>query len=168
MQTSRRAFLLGLAVSPSWMAGARAGPVREIGWNELLPPGVPYSEIIGEGDLDERNDTWLPAFDRNAMKFNEALDGARIRIPGFVLPLETDGTGVTEFILTPYVGACIHVPPPPPNQLVFATMKTPWRADAMWEPVWVTGVIRVNPIRTNLAEIGYELEVGEIETYAPI
>ena len=47
------------------------------------------------------------------------LNGAQVRIPGYVLPLEFEGTRVREFLLVPYVGACIHVPAPPPNQMVF-------------------------------------------------
>ena len=35
-------------------------------------------------------------------------------------PLEEDSEGpVLEFFLVPYVGACIQVPPPPPNQIVY-------------------------------------------------
>ena len=88
---------------------------KEITWDDLIPPGVPYSEIIGEGDVDEENDTWRPIFDANATKLNKALHGAYIRMPGFIIPLELDADGVIEFVLVPYVGACIHVPPPPPN-----------------------------------------------------
>lgn len=167
MNTTRRAAMFGLA-SVSLLCARRpalAAPVREITWEDLIPTGVPYPEIVGDGNLDEQSDTWLPEFDENATKFNLSLDGTRIKMPGYMLPLETGGTGITEFILTPYVGACIHVPPPPPNQLVFATTKTPWPSESMWDAIWVTGTIKVNPISTNLAEIGYEIEVDEIELY---
>lgn len=167
MQMTRRTALLGLAgapmgisLSPVWAAAP-----REITWEDLIPAGVPYSEIIGEGSYDEVNDTWLPDFDGNAYKFVDALDGARIRMPGYMLALETGGMGVTQFILTPYVGACIHVPPPPPNQLVFVTSVRPWRSEGMFEAVWVTGTIKVNHISTNLAEIGYDMVADEIEPY---
>lgn len=167
MHTSRRAAILGLASASLLYAPhpALAVPVREITWDDLIPTGVPYSEIVGEGEYDEQNDTWLPNFDQNAFKFVESLNGLTIKMPGYMLPLETGGSGVTEFILTPYVGACIHVPPPPPNQLVFVTTARPWPAESMFEAVWVTGTIRVNPIRTNLAEIGYDMTADEIEVY---
>lgn len=167
MHTTRRAALLGLASLPAtlWHHPAFATPFREITWEELIPAGVPYSEIVGEGDYDEQNDTWLPDFDDNAFKFVDGLNGTRIRMPGYMLPLETGGQGVTEFILTPYVGACIHVPPPPPNQLVFVTSTRPWPSEAMFDAIWVTGTIRVSPISTNLAEIGYDMVADEIEAY---
>ncbi len=167
MHTSRRTAMLGLAGFPItlWNRPAWAAQFREIAWEDLIPSGVPYSEIVGEGSFDEQNDTWLPDFDGNAYKFVEALNGTRIRMPGYMLPLETDGRGVTEFILTPYVGACIHVPPPPPNQLVFVTSGQPWPSEAIFDAIWVTGTIRVNPISTNLAEIGYDMVADEIEAY---
>ena len=111
----------GFAASPS-----------EISWDDLIPPGVPYSEIIGEGELDQINDTWNPIYDANATKLNEALNDTYIKMPGFIVPLEMGSSGVTEFILVPYVGACIHTPPPPPNQLVFVTAKEPWPNDLLW------------------------------------
>ncbi len=142
-----------------------AGTPLEIGWNDLIPPGVPYAEIIGEGELDEINDTWSPIFDANATKLNEKLDGALIRMPGFIIPLEIGTKGVTDFILVPYVGACIHVPPPPPNQLVLATAKTPWPSDGLWDPVWVVGTMHTRLQSTELAQTGYALSVETMEIY---
>lgn len=78
---------------------------------------------------------------------------------------ESGKKGVSEFILVPYVGACIHVPPPPPNQLVFATTTRPWPSDSLWDAIWVTGTMSTNLISTNLGDIGYELDVTEIEIY---
>ena len=135
MPMTRRLLLASLAATPLGARSARAASAREIGWEELIPEGVPYSEIVGEGEYDENNDTWLPVFDANAYKFVAALDGARIRMPGYVLPIDVGSEGVTSFILTPYVGACIHVPPPPANQLVFVTTRTPWPSDAMWDAI---------------------------------
>ena len=145
----RRAAALGLAgvALPRMALGATA---REITWDDLIPPGVPYSEIIGEGELDEANDTWNPIYDANATKLNEALDGALIRMPGFIIPLELGAEGVTSFLLVPYVGACIHTPPPPPNQLVIVSSKVPWPSDQLWDPVWVTGVMHTQLQSTEL------------------
>jgi hypothetical protein len=144
---------------------AFASAPLEIGWSDLIPPGVPYAEIIGEGDLDEVNDTWAPIFDENATKLNEALDGKLIRMPGFILPIELGSAGVTDFILVPYIGACIHVPPPPPNQLVFAQTKEPWPGDELWTPVWVVGTMYTRLQTTELAETGYALQVENMEVY---
>lgn len=149
-----------LVVSP-----ALAKAPLEIGWEDLIPPGLPYSEIIGEGDMDEANDTWSPIFDANATKLNEQLDGALIRMPGFIIPLEIGTGGVTDFILVPYIGACIHTPPPPPNQLVLAKTQKPWPSDQLWDAVWVVGTMRTKLQSTKIAQTGYALSIQSMEIY---
>lgn len=167
MKITRRHVLgtSAAAASTLLMHPARASAAKEIMWEDLIPPGVPYSEIIGEGDLDLEADTWAPIFDENGVKLNEALDGALIRMPGFIIPLEFGAEGVTEFVLVPYVGACIHVPPPPPNQLVFARSETPWPSDQLWDAVWVEGTMRTELQTTEIAQTGYSLTATFIETY---
>ena len=157
------ALLLFCLVIPQAL---QAAPPLEISWDDLIPPGVPYAEIIGDGALDIENDYWRnPVYDANATKLNEELDGAYIRIPGFIIPLELEATGVTEFVLVPYLGACIHVPPPPPNQLVFVRTTTPWPSDDLWSPVWVIGKMSTELMTTEVAETGYALQAENIEVY---
>jgi hypothetical protein len=165
MQMTRRMVFSGLAALPvlALAPPVAARSAKQIGWSELIPEGVPVAEIIGEGALDVANDIWLPVFDENADRFVTALNWTRVRMPGYMLPLQTSGNGVTKFI--PYAGACVHVPPPPPNQLVFVTSKRPWNARTMFEPVWVTGTIKIDPISTNLAEIGYSMQADLVEIY---
>ncbi|WP_179379580.1 DUF3299 domain-containing protein [Jannaschia marina] len=167
MNTSRRSILaLGAAtLSLPLLPHAARAAAREIGWEDLIPPGVPYSEIIGEGEIDEAADTWNPVFDENATKLNDALNGEMIRMPGYIIPLEQSAEGVTEFLLVPYVGACIHVPPPPANQLVVVNAETPWPSDNLWEAVWVTGEMRTSLQETELAQTGYALRATEMEIY---
>ncbi len=162
--TRRHMIASGLASSVAATPAFAKKPL-EIGWDDLIPPGVPYSEIIGEGEMNEAADTWRPIFDANATKLNEKLDGAVIRMPGYIIPLEVGAKGVTDFILVPYVGACIHVPPPPPNQLVLARTKNPWPSDQLWEAVWVIGTMRTKLNSTDLAETGYTLWVHSMEVY---
>ncbi len=144
---------------------AFANAAREITWDDLIPPGLPYSEIIGEGEMDEQNDNWRPIFDSNATKLNPLLDDAYIRMPGYIIPIDISTDGVTSFVLVPYVGACLHTPPPPPNQLVFVTAKTPWPSDDLWEAVWVTGQMQHQLQSTEVAETGYALTADKMETY---
>ena len=153
--------LAGVAIPRSSFA---ATP-REITWDDLIPPGVPYAEIIGEGDLNETTDTWRPIFDANATKLNPALHGAYVRLPGFVIPLEQGADGVTEFVLVPYVGACIHTPPPPPNQLVLVRTIDPWPSEGLWEPVWVQGRMSTQLMSTAVAETGYAMTADNIQVY---
>ena len=81
----------------------------------------------------------------------EDLDGREIKIPGYALPLETSDTAVTEFLLVPYVGACIHVPPPPPNQIVHVRYDEGFESEGLFTPVWVTGRISTRPQSLSLS-----------------
>ena len=63
------------------------------------------------------------------------------------------------------MGACIHTPPPPPNQLVFVTTKTPWPNTDLWEAVWVTGQMKNEIQSKEIAETGYILEADEMEVF---
>lgn len=164
MLNRRTAMMLmsGAAVAPKI---ALAKTAREITWDDLLPPGLPYSEIIGEGEMDEVNDTWNPIYDANGVKLNEDLNGAYIKMPGFIIPFDVSAEGVTNFMLVPYVGACIHTPPPPANQLVMVNATQPWPGDQLWDPVWVTGVLRTQLQSTNLGQTGYSITADAMEIY---
>ena len=103
------------------------------------------------------------------------LDGKSVRIPGYLLPLEVSGSKVTEFLLVPYVGACIHVPPPPRNQIVY--VKSPpgkgYTSEDLFDPVWVSGVISAQPLVKDLylidgpadINIGYSMQATRVEPY---
>lgn len=165
MHISRRNMIATALASAALPRTLLAQTPFEITWEELLPPGLPYSEIIGEGEMDELNDTWRPIFDENATKLNPKFDGAYIKMPGYIIPIDLSTDGVTSFVLVPYVGACIHTPPPPPNQLVFVTTDTPWPSDDLWEAVWVTGHIQHEIQSTEVAETGYVLKADAMEVY---
>ena len=163
--TRRQLLVLGL-VGFLIPRVVHADTPREITWDDLIPPGVPYAEIIGEGDLDRESDYWRnPVYDENATRLNEELNGAYIRRPGFIVPIELGADGVTEFVLVPYLGACIHTPPPPANQLVFVRSAKPWPSDELWNPVWVVGRMSTQLTSTEVAETGYALEAEVIEVY---
>ena len=162
---NRRSALMLLSGALATPKTALAATPREITWDDLLPVGVPYSEIIGEGELDEVNDTWNPIYDENATKLNESLNGSYIKMPGFIIPFDIGVKGVTEFMLVPYTGACIHMPPPPANQLVMVNAKTPWRSDDLWNPVWVIGMMRMQLQSTDLGQTGYAIVADQMEVY---
>jgi hypothetical protein len=102
------------------------------------------------------------------------LNGRLVRMPGYLLPLEIIGAKVTEFLLVPYIGACIHVPPPPPNQIVYVKIiKKAYRHKGLYDPVWVTGKMSVKSMTRDLylvdgsadVSIGYALEAWQVEPY---
>ncbi len=105
---------------------------------------------------------------------NAALDGAIVRLPGYVLPLEITGKQVTEFLLVPWVGACIHTPPPPANQIVHVKAETPFElTGGMFMPVWVTGRMSTGTLKKALTmidgssdiDVGYALRASRVEPY---
>lgn len=161
--TRRHAIVLGAsALACPAVAKTKA---EEIQWEDLIPPGVPYSEIIGEGDMDVQNDTWAPIYDENGTKLNAALDGRRVKMPGYIVPFDMTADGVKDFILAPYLGACIHVPPPPANQLVLVSANEVWPAEKMLDAVWVSGLMRIQLQSTELGQTGYGITDAELELY---
>ena len=78
------------------------------------------------------------------------LDGKLLALSGFVLPLEYQDKKVTEFLLVPWVGACIHTPPPPPNQIVHVLVKLPFKSKGLFEAVTVTGVMKISRLKKEL------------------
>jgi len=155
-------LMSGAAVAPQ---AAIAATPREVMWEDLIPPGVAYSQIIGEGEIDLVNDTWNPIYDANGIKLNQDLNGAYIKMPGFIIPFEVSSAGVTHFMLVPYVGACIHTPPPPANQLVMVNSAQPWPGDQLWDAVWVTGTMRTQLQSTDLGQTGYAITADAMEVY---
>ena len=108
-----------------------------------------------------------------ASTVNPALDGKVIRIPGYVLPLEFSGTKVTEFLLVPWVGACIHTPPPEPNQIVYVKPDKAFDIRRMFDAVWVTGRIAAAGSKRSVEivdgsadiDVGYSLRASVVEPY---
>ena len=104
---------------------------------------------------------------------NSALDGQVIRMPGYLLPLEFSGRLVSEFLLVPWVGACIHTPPPPPNQIVYVKADKPFEFSGLFTPVWVTGQMAASSSRKSLylidgtadIDVGYSLRASQVEPY---
>lgn len=111
---------------------------------------------------------------RNKMTVR-ALDGKLVRIPGYALPLEHAGTGVTEMLLVPYVGACIHVPPPPANQTLYVKLNQSYKSDDLFEPVWITGRMKIRATNKSLTfvdgtagvDTAYTVEDVTVTPYRP-
>ena len=91
------------------------------------------------------------------------LNGKRVRIGGYVVPLDFDATKVTEFLLVPFVGACIHVPPPPANQIIYVKSAQGITLKGEFDPVYVTGTLTTEGQFTGLAETGYSIVAEAVE-----
>jgi hypothetical protein len=99
----------------------------------------------------------------SAVEYRTDLAGAEVKIAGYLLPLELEGAKVTNFLLVPFVGACIHVPPPPANQLVLVDFPSGFSSTGLWQPVAVTGILTLSGVSTDLAEIGYSITATGVE-----
>ena len=93
------------------------------------------------------------------------LDGKVVKIPGFVVPLEGSSDTTKEFLLVPYFGACIHVPPPPPNQIVYVKFPDGVPIDNIYDAVWVTGTLATQVWEGDLATVGYTMQGIEVTPY---
>lgn len=163
-------------LAPGGPARAAQDEARQLGWEDLTPadwdPRAAIESLGGEElqsltDDSNRAGELLEAYReaaRSAPVVGE-LDGQRIRIPGYIVPLEFDHLVVSEFLLVPYFGACIHVPPPPANQIVYVTTETSFPTTKVFKPVWVTGVIRTLAYFNEVGDAGYRMHAMNIELY---
>ncbi len=161
----RRSVLAGLAATALLPRGAVADEVISLGWNDLLPEGKTYIPNGLRGLID--HDVPPISVQQPASSgVRSEWSGSLVRLPGFVVPIDHRGTGLVAFLLVPYVGACIHVPPPPANQLVFVTTEEPFESAGLFEAVTVTGRFGVSSLSTYLADVGYALSATRIERYS--
>jgi hypothetical protein len=148
-------------------------PVRTLEWDELMPADFQPGALFEGVDLASLADDDPKALELmaklreiwDAAPVVEALNGAQIRLPGFAIPLETDGQSARQFLLVPYYGACIHVPPPPANQTVLVEAPGGASIQRVFDAVWVTGRLAVEPVKTDLAKAGYTLIATQVEPY---
>lgn len=93
----------------------------------------------------------------------KGFDGKQVKIPGFMVPLEDNQKQVTEFLLVPSPQACVHVPPPPPNQMIHVVMEkgTP----VAWEPIWIYGEFNIHSKRSMYGESSFTMKGLKVEAY---
>lgn len=171
---------LGFAAPSS--APVVAAAARALKWVELIPKNVPAppdksktffggSTALKDGGpppppLAEGNFMSVkrrqPGSDRPPAVVPE-LDGQDVSIGGYVVPLDFDATTVKEFLLVPFVGACIHVPPPPANQIIYVKSEKGFEIGGAFDPVTVTGRIKTVTAFTGLADAGYTIEASSVE-----
>ena len=161
--------LLMMVALPLW-----AAEPRDLAWSEMIPPDAPpeVPNMTPLHDLSKMSDA-LAAESAPAAKQDmpnapvvRALDGQQIRLPGYIVPLEVSEEGrTTDFLLVPYFGACIHVPPPPSNQIVHVKSELGVKLDELYQPYWVEGPMQVKPSTSELADAGYQMEAQKIYVY---
>jgi hypothetical protein len=142
-------------------------------WDDLLPPdwdpmnafkGVNLAKL---SDADPRATEALAKMRQawDAAPVNHAMDGQNIRIPGFVVSLDGGPNELREFLLVPYFGACIHVPPPPANQIIHVMPDKPVKGVKNMDAVWVVGKLTIGRSDTPMGNSGYQLQAHEVFPY---
>jgi hypothetical protein len=148
---------------------------RDTRWPELLPEDWnPYRQVrkLREGmesmtDNDPRaiemlknlRETW------NNAPINAAMDGADVRIPGYVVPLEESKGGIKEFLLVPYFGACIHTPPPPSNQIIHVLADRPIEGLHAMDTVWISGTLKADRSDSVMGASSYRMQAARVTPY---
>ena len=156
----------------------KAGPggYTELRWDDLVPKGwdpmkglreqgVSNPNVLVDGDpktqalMNLMRESWDNA------PTESTLDGSRIKLPGYLVPLEETAAGLAEFLLVPYFGACIHTPPPPANQIVLVVPAKPVGGFRSMDTVWVRGVLKTARVNSPMGSAGYRLEAALVEAY---
>lgn len=135
--------------------------------DEMRKQGIDPDKLVREYKI------WQLQVEERNKHVVKGLDGKQVKIAGYLLPLEYSDKGEKEFLLVPYVGACIHSPAPPPNQIVFVELNQSFKPDDLYVAVWVTGTMRTKISSKALSyvdgsadiPVGYTLEAKTIEVY---
>lgn len=158
---------------PAASAPARNGGFATIEWDALMPTGwdpmkdMPMSRLSRLNDGDPKAQSALDELKRAWAKspIRPDLDGKPIRIAGFVVPLEGTAQSLTEFLLVPYFGACIHVPPPPSNQIIHIKSSKPLSGVRSMDAIWVSGTLHTAITDTAMGTSGYRLDLVSSAPY---
>ncbi len=168
--------LPALAQTPAKPSANSAG-YTEIRWDDLVPKGWDPMKLMKEknagggmaalqdGDpkavalMQQLREVWDNA------PTEPQLDSTRVKLPGYLVPLDEVAAGHTEFLLVPYFGACIHTPPPPANQIVLVVPAKPAAGFRSMDTVWVSGVLKTVRNNSPMGSSGYRLEAALVERY---
>lgn len=152
--------LLLLAATPSMAAD---GAVRELDWLELMPKDEVDSLMDTPAVTHEGSFKQVQTGSFRAIK---ELNGLKVKIAGYIVPVEVDGDSqMSEFFIVPYFGACIHVPPPPPNQIILARLAKPIPVTEIYDAYWIEGTLNVEQIKNDIAASAYTLTTTRVSLW---
>ncbi|MFY8326837.1 DUF3299 domain-containing protein [Pseudoalteromonas sp. ZZD1] len=175
-------FLISLS---SYANGNQPVSYQQLEWTQLMPaddldallnpPESLYDiedgseqddlDVFKQGDVEDPETTrYLQAL--SSSKVIAEFDQKAIRIPGFIVPLTSNAEqNVTEFFIVPYFGACLHMPPPPPNQIIYSTSEQGIKLDSLYEPFWFEGTLVIESIENSVASSAYRLQLNNVAPY---
>ncbi len=186
MKLPRPVLAAALALAAAFAAQLPSGALAqqpaalsdEITWDDLWPPGEDerleeiYLAYIAELEVDSADSIVEGSALDEMMQFGtfttvEELNNTRVKVPGYVVPLDFSADHeYTEFLIVPYFGACLHTPPPPPNQIIFAKSKKPLKIEDIYIAYWFEGVLKTERNDTSLADAAYALDVAKMSAYS--
>ena len=146
---------------------------REMQWDALAPanwnPAREF-EALNLGSLSDSDPRAIQALEKLRIAMDNApivpaLNGARVRIAGFMVPLDGVKGQITEFLLVPYFGACIHTPPPPANQIIHVVPAKPYKIEQGMDAVWINGVLETTRAETGMGNAGYRMKADLVTPY---
>lgn len=151
------AGLLLLMSAP--LSVAAEGP-RELDWLELMPKDeidalMEAPSVLHEGSFKQQQ--------TGSFRVIQELDGLKVKIAGYIVPIEVDGDSqMSEFFIVPYFGACIHVPPPPPNQIILARLSKPIPVTEIYDAYWIEGTLNVEKAENEIAATAYTMTTDKV------
>lgn len=146
---------------------------KEVVWDDLMPKDWDPMTEFKNLDFSKMKDS-DPRAMAALVHLREAwanspvepsMDNRRIRIPGFIVPLEHVHNQISEFLLVPYFGGCIHVPPPPANQIIHVFPAKPLKKLQSMDAVWVSGTIKTTPSDTGMGSANYYMQADNVVRY---
>lgn len=149
----------------------------ELEWDSLIPADYRPEALLSKymeqlAELDDSSPKAMEIYgniqaELDNAPINKSLDGKKVKLAGFIAPLENTDGKVSEFLLVPYFGACIHVPPPPINQTVLVkTLKQEaLNADEIYNPFWIKGTLSIDGESTDIGAAGYSILQAKTEEF---
>lgn len=149
-----------LLLLPAGLVLAADSPPRELDWLELMPK----EEVTALMETPTvAHQGMFKAEQTGSFKAMKELDGANIKIAGYIVPVEVDSDNqMSEFFIVPYFGACIHVPPPPPNQIILAKLAKPIPVTEIYDAYWIEGTLNVETVKNDIAASAYTLTTTQV------
>ena len=174
-----------LIVSSAPAVSADAQSYEDIDWTELMPAEdlsallnrPAFLDDIADGSAQDSLDNFQQRQleDEQAQQYQAALsstrviqgfDGKAIRIPGFIVPLaQNEDKEVTRFFIVPYFGACLHMPPPPPNQILYVESEQGITLENLYDPYWFEGIVSIEQKVDAMGTSAYSLSLDNYALY---
>ena len=178
-------FCVLAALSAHGLADTAKPQFTKINWTDLIPPEnleillnpPAYISEIDDGSVEDQISSQIKSSiaaaedDRYqqalvSTEVNTEMNDAMVTIPGFIVPVEFDDEQtITQFFLVPYFGACLHMPPPPPNQIILVEYTDGLQLEALYTPFWISGQLSTSITENDMATAAYSMKLFEFEPY---